>query len=61
MQDKLGVAPDYVLVDKKAKQRFVELFKNSKKNFTAITRSKALILDIINEKHFLRLSRFIEK
>lgn len=56
------VAPDYVLVDKKAKQRFVELFAKTVKEFYGNNPQQSPDFGrIINEKHFLRLSRFIEK
>lgn len=56
------VAPDYVLVDKKAKQKFVELFTKTVKEFYGDNPQQSPDFGrIINEKHFLRLSRFIEK
>ncbi len=56
------VAPDYVLVDKKVKQKFIELFKKTTIEFFG--ENPQLSPDfgrIINEKHFMRLSRFIDK
>lgn len=56
------VAPDYVLVDKKVKQRFIELFKQTTKEFFGENPQQSPDFGrIINEKHFLRVSRFIEK
>ncbi|MCB0507089.1 MAG: aldehyde dehydrogenase [Chitinophagales bacterium] len=56
------VAPDYVLVDKKIKQKFVDLFIQTTKEFFGENPQQSPDLGrIINEKHFLRLSRFIEK
>ncbi|HRG36726.1 MAG TPA: aldehyde dehydrogenase, partial [Chitinophagales bacterium] len=56
------VAPDYVLVDKKVKQKFIELFAQTVKEFYGENPQASPDFGrIINEKHFLRLSRFIDK
>lgn len=56
------VAPDYVLVDKKAKAKFVEAFRKTVKEFYGNDPQKSPDLGrIINEKHFLRLSKLMEK
>lgn len=56
------VAPDYVLVDKKVKQKFVDLFIKTTKDFFGENPQQSPDFGrIINEKHFLRISRFIEK
>ncbi len=56
------VAPDYVLVDKKVKQKFVDLFIKTTKEFFGEDPQKSPDLGrIINEKHFLRLTKLLEK
>ena len=56
------VAPDYILVDKKAKQKFVELFiKTTKEFFGENPQQSPDYGRIINERHFLRLARLLEK
>lgn len=56
------VAPDYALVDKKVKQKFVELFAKTTKEFFGEDPQKSPDLGrIINEKHFLRLSELLKK
>lgn len=56
------VAPDYVLIDKKAKQKFVELFIKTTKEFFGENPQQSPDLGrIINEKHFVRLSQLLEK
>ncbi|MDB5226110.1 MAG: aldehyde dehydrogenase [Bacteroidota bacterium] len=56
------VAPDYVLVDKKAKQKFVEQFTKTTKEFFGENPQLSNDLGrIINEKHFLRLTKLLEK
>jgi aldehyde dehydrogenase (NAD+) len=56
------VAPDYVLVDKKAKSKFVEYFIKTVKEFYGENPQQSKDLGrIINEKHFLRLSKLMEK
>lgn len=56
------VAPDYILVDKKAKQKFVELFAKTTKEFFGENPQQSPDYGrIINEKHFLRLARLLEK
>lgn len=56
------VAPDYVLVDKRVKQKFIELFAKTTKEFFGENPQQSPDFGrIINEKHFMRLSRFIEK
>ena len=55
------VAPDYILVDKKIKSKFVELFiKITKEHFGENPQQSPDFGRIINEKHFLRLKRFID-
>lgn len=55
------VAPDYVLVDKKVKQKFVELFiKTTKEFFGEHPQNSPDYGRIINEKHFLRLTKLME-
>lgn len=55
------VAPDYVLIDKKAKQKFVELFiKTTKEFFGENPQNSPDYGRIINEKHFLRLTKLME-
>ncbi len=56
------VAPDYVLVDKKVKQKFVDAFIKTTKEFFGEDPQKSPDLGrIINEKHFLRLTKLLEK
>jgi len=56
------VAPDYVLVDKKVKAKFIELFAKTTKEFFGENPQQSPDFGrIINEKHFMRLRRFIEK
>lgn len=56
------VAPDYVLVDKKVKQKFMDLFIKTTKEFFGEDPQKSPDLGrIINEKHFLRLTKLLEK
>ncbi len=56
------VAPDYVLVDKKVKQKFVDLFIKTTKEFFGEDPQKSPDLGrIINEKHFVRLTKLLEK
>lgn len=56
------VAPDYVLVDKKVKQKFVDAFiKTTKDFFGEDPQQSADLGRIINEKHFIRLSQLLEK
>ena len=55
------VAPDYVLVDKKVKQKFVDQFKKTVQEFYGEDPQKSPDLGrIINEKHFLRLSNLLK-
>lgn len=56
------VAPDYILVDKKVKAEFVELFKKTTQDFFGMDAQQSPDFGrIINEKHFLRLSRLLQK
>jgi aldehyde dehydrogenase (NAD+) len=56
------VAPDYILVDKKVKDRFVDLFAKTTREFFGENPQKSEDYGrIINERHFLRLSRLLEK
>jgi len=56
------VAPDYVLVDKKVKQKFVDAFIKTTKEFFGENPQQSPDLGrIINEKHFIRLSQLLEK
>jgi acyl-CoA reductase-like NAD-dependent aldehyde dehydrogenase len=56
------VAPDYILVDKKVKQKFVELFIKITKDFFGENPQQSPDYGrIINEKHFMRISRFLQK
>jgi aldehyde dehydrogenase (NAD+) len=56
------VAPDYVLVDKKVKQKFVDAFiKKTKEFFGENPQQSPDLGRIINEKHFIRLSQLLEK
>lgn len=56
------VAPDYILVDKKIKQKFVDLFAKTTKDFFGENPQQSPDYGrIINEKHFLRLARLLEK
>lgn len=56
------VAPDYVLVDKKVKQKFVDAFVKTTKEFFGENPQQSPDLGrIINEKHFIRLSQLLEK
>lgn len=56
------VAPDYILVDKKVKQKFVDLFiKTTKEFYGENAQQSADFGRIINEKHFLRLTRLMDK
>jgi acyl-CoA reductase-like NAD-dependent aldehyde dehydrogenase len=56
------VAPDYILVDKKVKQKFVDLFAKTTKDFFGENPQQSPDYGrIINEKHFLRLARLLEK
>ncbi|HNF48400.1 MAG TPA: aldehyde dehydrogenase [Chitinophagales bacterium] len=56
------VAPDYILVDKNAKAAFVEAFiETTKKFFGENPQQSPDFGRIINEKHFLRLARLLEK
>lgn len=55
------MAPDYVLVDKKVKQKFVDQFKKTVQEFYGEDPQKSPDLGrIINEKHFLRLSNLLK-
>ncbi len=56
------VAPDYILVDKKVKQKFVDLFIQTTKDFFGENPQQSPDYGrIINERHFMRLSRMLEK
>ncbi len=56
------VAPDYVLIQKNVKERFLEYFKNEIKTmYGAEPLKNDLYGHIINEKHFNRLSGLIDK
>jgi aldehyde dehydrogenase (NAD+) len=56
------VAPDYILVDKKVKQKFVDLFAKATKEFFGENPQQSEDYGrIINERHFLRLTRLMEK
>lgn len=56
------VAPDYVLIQKNVKERFLEYFKNEIKTmYGAEPLKNDLYSHIINEKHFNRLSGLIDK
>ena len=56
------VAPDYVLIQKNVKERFLEYFKNEIKTmYGAEPLKNDLYGHIINEKHFTRLSGLIDK
>lgn len=55
------VAPDYVLVDKRSKQKFINAFIKTTKEFFGENPQQSPDLGrIINEKHFIRLTKLME-
>jgi len=56
------IAPDYILVDKKVKEKFIEQLKLAIKKFYGkdIRKNKDLA-HIVNEKHFQRLENILKK